>query len=365
MKIKQLIVSLVFALALVTTIVPVSAETKKDEPVYVTTSNSELADKFASDNVYELVETLDENTIADLQTLKLGNGILIENLESDNALNTYFYPVFLNDTFKYIMRVVDNGYADYTGFLSIGGVEQIKGLGETTSYTNPATLYQSNGNLAYFTKNNVDILLKDNESYSAPNVDVAKQLKNRRNSSITINVAEKSDLVIAKPNLTKSVEPKSYAVLPIDYKETQGQNNWCSAYVSASAARFMTGNSSITAATIAKATGAGTWDTIEWTPLVSWWSGKGYNFNYWNGQVGSGTVATDLANRKPVYSAYKWYDGGWHYHALLIHGINGSTVKVWNPWYSYSESASSTTFQYTSSGGTTMTMYMFGRYSKK
>lgn len=155
-------------------------------------------------------------------------------------------------------------------------------------------------------------------------------------------------------------------MLTIDYKEMQStsSNNWCTAYVSASAARLMLGDSSIRARTIAQYTGAQEEDVIDLPKLVNWWATKGYKFSYYNGQVGAATVAADLSNRRPLWTAYQWYNNGWHGHALLIHGINGNNYTVWNPWYNYSEAASATNFTYTNWGGITMTMYMFGRHSK-
>ena len=156
---KKLMLSI--ALSLMISMIPASASTPEDESIYVTTQESTEADKFASENVYELVETLAENTYQDLQTIKLGNGILVENPESQLTLNTYFYPVYVNDSFKYVLRVVDNGQSQYTGFLSIGAVEEIKKLSSISDYNNPITLYQSNGNLAYFTSHEDGVLIKD------------------------------------------------------------------------------------------------------------------------------------------------------------------------------------------------------------
>ncbi len=360
----KFILSVAFTLLL--SVLSVSANESDTYSIYVTTQNSEKADEFAAKNVYELVETLNENTFEELQTIKLGNGILIENTEFENTLDTFFYPVFIDDTFKYILRVVDGGNNEYNGFLSIGAVEEIKSLSGESDYNNPITIYQSNGNLAYFNKHKDGILLRDPISdKNEPKQETLIALKNQRNAKIISNVNEISELVIEKPIENRMIEPRATGWLVIDYKETQGNNSWCSAYVNASAARFMTKNTSIVAKTIATYAGVGINDAIPWDSLVKWWGTKGYNFNYYSGQVGPGTVYADVSNRKPLFSAYKWYSGGWKYHALLIHGVDGNNLKVWNPWYSFSESASGTTFKYTSNSGITMDMYMFGRYSKK
>lgn len=48
-------------------------------------------------------------------------------------------------------------------------------------------------------------------------------------------------------------------------------------------------------------------------------------------------------------------------HALLIHGIEGSRRRVWNPWYSYSEwSVDAVTYK--SARGTTMKTRGYGIY---
>lgn len=363
---KKIMLSI--ALSLMISMIPTSASTPEDESIYVTTQESTEADKFASENVYELVETLAENTHQDLQTIKLGNGILVENPESQLTLNTYFYPVYVNDSFKYVLRVVDNGQSQYIGFLSISAVEEIKKLSSISNYNNPITLYQSNGNLAYFTSHEDGVLIKNTISEeNKPDKSIMLSLRKQRNVKTTVDVNETSSIPVVKPVRSREIQPRAYAVLTIDYKEMQStsSNNWCTAYVSASAARLMLGDSSIRARTIAQYTGAQEKDVIDLPKLVNWWATKGYNFSYYNGQVGAATVATDLSNRRPLWTAYKGYvKGVYIQHALLIHGINGNNYTIWNPWYNYSEAASAINFTYQTANGDTMTMYMFGRHSK-
>ncbi len=362
---KKFVLSVAFALLL--SVLSVSGNESENGSIYVTTQRSEEADEYASKQVYELVELAHENSLQELETIKLGNGILVENPENEAVLETFFYPVFVNDEFKYVLRVVDYKADGYAGYLGVMGVDEIKSLGKISNQNDPVSLYQSNGNLAYYSSSNKGVLSREpiadnNEPYE----DTLNTLKRKRSNKITIDANEISDLVVEKPDDSKKIEPRVWKYLTIDYLEKQGNNNWCSGYVNANVARFFTYNTTIKAKDFATYAGVSTTSPIPLDKIKLWWQSKGYNFNYANGTVHINTVISDISSRKPVFGGYQYYKNSqWNYHAILIHGYEGNSVRVWNPWYTKSESANGANHTYTTIDGLTMTMYMYGRYSKR
>ena len=79
----------------------------------------------------------------------------------------------------------------------------------------------------------------------------------------------------------------------------------------------------------------------------------------YSGSITNSSLHGYLRGGNPVHWSMDVSGGGTH--ALLIHGIEGSRRRVWNPWYSYSEwSVDAVTYK--SARGATMKTRGYGIY---
>lgn len=143
----------------------------------------------------------------------------------------------------------------------------------------------------------------------------------------------------------------------INIQETQGNNSWCAAYVTATALRYKTGIN-VSASNIMSYYGKGVNDGCSISMIKDYCSKKGVKFDgTYSGVITNSNLHGHLRGGNLVYGGYISGDSR---HALLIHGINDNKRLVWNPWYSYSEWTSTTnTYK---ANGLTFTMYRYGTY---
>ena len=172
-----------------------------------------------------------------------------------------------------------------------------------------------------------------------------------------------SSQLIFQTKLAFFVKPQTRAtsynyMLNINILETQGSTNWYFAYVTATALRYKDKN--VRASTITNYFNFGTQTALSVDNAKKYRKTKGVTYDgRYSGSIMNSSLHGYLRGGNPVHWSMDVSGGG--NHALLIHGIEGSRRRVWNPWYSYSEwSVDAVTYK--SAGGTTMKTRGYGMY---
>lgn len=199
--------------------------------------------------------------------------------------------------------------------------------------------------------NSASLLMKDPEG----------ELLSGKNAS-----DEKNNLSIVSPSeitavclQSKTQARSSSAYLNLSIIETQGNNSWCGAYVTAAIIRYLNGSTTVPTASglmamfYRRPTSSNQFP-MEYT--VTYAESMGYHPTKRISMLGSSEVFAQINSRRPLYlnMPKQSTDGTFAYHALVLHGYSRThdTYSVWNPWYSYSETMDMITKTYTTPNGT-------------
>ena len=265
----------------------------------------------------------------------LGSGFSVY----DDSSVFYLYPVFVNNTVKYVYRVYKYGDS-YSGVISEILAEELNNHFKTISGV--VSFYMLDGDLVAYNGNSSIVVS------SSP---VPKKLDSEVNSHI-FTFPKSSTQILVNPytSLKKSslfnlfnIQPRASISLPIDYLDRQGNQPWCAAFTSACILRYMTGNTNITGAYIA---GHGHIFGDQEVPLSvirSYANMHGVSVgNYINGTPAPSTVHNQMLLRCPIYLGMISERNSNNKHAVVLHGVDGNNFIIRNPWYGFSE-----TFIYT------------------
>lgn len=176
-------------------------KTEESEPqfIYVNTQKSQQADAYASKNVYRKTISFLEPPFHGIPTIQLGHGISVENPENEDISETYFYPVFVDQEFRFVLRVVAYKTEGYEGYLSAIDVDELKSLRKVSDYHHPISLYQSNGCLAYYSDTENGVLSCYPSDNRVPNEETLLFLKNQNKAKSICNMSEITDLDVWIP----------------------------------------------------------------------------------------------------------------------------------------------------------------------
>ncbi|NDO41600.1 hypothetical protein CWE04_03050 [Thomasclavelia cocleata] len=327
------------------------------ETLLIKTEDTSLVDQYAKNTVYELLLTHTNYDYEICNSIKLGGGIKVYNQEN---LNYYLYPIFINERVRYVYRIVHDEKG-YSGIVSELLAYQFNELIETKTKNNVIAI--SNNDLVVSSDDNIIVWSNDKLN----NVEYSKEyimyLSKEKKS-----VMEKDVLsFIEIPKKTLKVEARAYYNLAIDYKDVQGSNPWCGGHVAANIIRYMTGNTTVYASTIAKFGGVSANSSISRSLIKNYAAAvPGILVSEYNG-VGNLTysvVEGQLKVKRPIYGAFHYANNSSARHAIVVHGIDGGTVKVRNPWYAYSETYPLTNYAYVAANGQKMIQDGFMTFAK-
>lgn len=321
-----------------------AASTTSNSVRVLTTSSMSEANQFAIDTYQDFLDShCYFNGTTDNLHACLGSGFMVESISSTNSAQYYLFPIYVNDTVKYVYRVYkyDN---QFSGVLSELLANEINAIFKTTS--DDVVFIESNENLVVVSNLEYKVIRKDPENKNISSSDISKvrntffvESKNRSISSI--NQINPSDFLSAsKSSLTSAfnIEPRATGILTIDYLEDQGSEPWCSGYVTANILRFMTGDSSIRVTDIANYGLVSTLEGFSLTTLQNFSSTKGITMsNYITGEIAPTPLYNlYLSERRPVYLGLQSIATG-NRHAVVLHGVDGDYYYIRNPWYQMSE----------------------------
>lgn len=281
------------------------AKAEENDMLYFKTIKSEVADTYAKETVYDFL--IAESTIKPIlnEKITMGQGIYVQET-SNESIPTYYYPIYIDNKLTYVYRIFDDGTTIVNS--KTGSVEAFRTKAEFRS----ASAFKP------------------------------------------VDISDKTSFFV-KPQTRAT----SYNyMLNINIVETQGSTNWCFAYVTATALRYKGKN--VRASTITNYFNLGTQTALSVDNAKKYCKTKGVTYDgRYSGSIMNSSLHGYLRGGNPVHWSMDVSGGG--NHALLIHGIEGSRRRVWNPWYSYSEwSVDAVTYK--SAGGTTMKTRGYGMY---
>lgn len=338
---------------LCTTILTVNAneDNNADETLYYKTISYQTADDYVKRNVGDFLSSEMKITNFNLNDVKIGKGIYVEDFIEEN-LPLFYYPIFINNKLEYIFRIYDDGTGNYTGAFGKNLVTEV--LENASNNAEHAKRWAvSNGNELTVTENgDYKVIIKSKQEESVDE-EVISNFRAKRNSV----EFENTNIFTSDIDFVKYPSSRAYWVYNISYVETQGNQQWCYGFVTTMAIRTIAGNS-VKTKDMAAAYGVKPEKGFT-TEQVKKYSSK-YGVSYaglYSGTITATTVYNEVSKWNLVLGSYQ---SGNYYHALLLHGVDGSKVRIWNPYNKYSEWI--TNIKTYNGSGRSWKMYAYGYY---
>lgn len=348
MKLRKIILSLSCAFICMCSL-PSNIKANEEERYFITIEDSK-ADQYVSDTIGDFINLESGSLGYYLNNVNIGKGIYVANFDEENMLPSFYYPLYVNDNIEYVYRIYDDGTGTYQGIFGKTYAEEVKEYA-SKSKEGAGLWTADNDNELLLTENSSQTIAKSKFEQKANGYNLSDYEKKRSLNFVTADVTDTIEF-------TKRPQPRVYWDRSISYVEKQGNHPWCAAYVAAAAIREMA-NGGVRAKSLMDYFGAGQNDACSPAMIRQYSAVYGINFSMYNGVTSASKILSVIEKWNLVYGGYSSNIGN---HALLIHGIDGNKVHVWNPWNLYSEwSSSAGTYK---SGGTTFSMYRYGHFIK-
>lgn len=367
-----LICAILFLMAIA---VPASASNQPSQTALFieTTIVPEEAIEYACTNAYRFMcsSIYDGGTNIDsILLLQLGSPFALTNTES--GLTQYYFPVFDDNCIIATLRVysVDGVYY---GIYSSVLVDELNALITRTSAKAPARLSVETGNLMVTIDGKKDLLWE-----CPPRVETEIRASGASSSklgshSFSSDINERSHVII---NCFDSIEfekssiqeperginsfpPYRYLGFAPFLIETQGQEPWCTAYVTAFIVRYLDNDTTTpTAASVMAAAypnKSNEWRLTHMLPdpkAVAYYNSCGFLATLVLSQISDSAVRTAIVGHKPIHllcSEVTTFSN----HSLALVGYNDITsiLRIWNPWYDHAEDMDDDTKIYAAGNG--------------
>lgn len=291
-----------------------------------------------------------------------------------NGNKTSIFPITENGIVKYVFYINKSKDGTYNTKISKFLADEIENLRNDNLNNESISFIEKNGDI-YIEKNE-----KIDKIYTLPIRPEIEDLSNSDSLKQEIELAETENTAIEPitdisplplANISRSVTSNSYGVR-IDWlvHETQGRNNWCSAYA---AAMILNNKNDIRLTKVAdmvKWGKKGTWDSFSYTDIIKYANTRGVYPYYVGRPMRWGEVETQAKKSNAIWGAWEGVSGEvkgkWHaidvigtYQAPIWGQIGAKQTAyfVWNPWYSTPELCNSTTNTYYIVGGSFVWRY--------
>lgn len=349
-KIKKIFICLMLLCASLLTM-NASEVNEKNEVLYYQTFSYQMADDYVEKNIGDFISSEMKISNFNINDVKIGKGIYVEDFIDDN-LPLFYYPVFINNKLEYVFRIYDDGTDNYTGAFGKNLVDEV--LKNASNDAEHAKLWAvSNGNELVISKNgDYEVIVK-----SKLNEPIESEIISNYNKKRSKDIFISANISDCNMDFVKYPSSRAYWVYNISYVETQGNNEWCYGFVTTMAIRTMAGNS-VRTKNMAAAYGLSTDKGFTNEQVREYCSRYGVSYaGLYSGTITASTVYNEVSKWNLVIGSYKCSNLR---HALLLHGIDGSKVRVWNPWRAYSEWV--TNIKTYNTSGKSWSMYAYGYY---
>lgn len=312
--------------------------------------------QYAQSNLYSFIVDISDqegsNNIIQPDLICLGSPFSI-NKENDNDIDVYYFPIIYENKILYTLRVYKNDDTNYTGILSKYLANELQTLTYETSINNPVELSLNNGNIIKEINNINEVLISSPIENNMVNYsNIYKKSSQVSNKSI---INARNLLNFEKNFSEQNLKSNSSKYLYLDLAETQGNNNWCCAYVGSSIIRYKTSYKvyaedlmkyyypNVTISNLKE-------KALSKDKLISYAKIKGLSPKMYSSNAGLLDVISEIDNNCPIYLSC---NGNGDYlgknHALALRGYNTNTQKysIWNPWNNFYETMPVDTRMYT------------------
>ena len=298
--------------------------------------------EYATENIGRFIYGNDNYDVSEVDTFMLGGPFSF----SQSDANIFYFPVYADGEFLYLLRVYSAYDGEIYGVLSTNLVSEIKSLSGETSFNQPMYLNMTEGDIIA-TVNGVSTTL-----YSYPEgiyVDNPQHI-----SATDENSTEELDVEEITPKVTFTLptynSPRALTSRYLNlfvgkngyYLETQqsGQE-WCAAYASAAIMRYVAASGSIPASVKARdimeyfyGSDVSNSDSINPVQIVQFANFYGLRPLYEESSLTSEKLIKEMTFARPTYMGMRNTAGSFR-HAVVLRGFdsNAQTYSIWNPWY--------------------------------
>lgn len=281
---------------------------------------------YVRNNVTRFVMSMDETVKLSYDEVKVGKPFTY----GESATNLYTFPVFCGNQIVYTFRVAYTPSGEISGTMSTFLVDELnKYMGETTEST-PLLLEVVDGTLVASLGEMTETIAEFPEDELLADLTTLTSAQERRTLA-TFNAADHLDVDL-NWNLTRAT-PKYIALSLTEY---QGENSWCSAYVTAAILRTINGGS-LTAQQVMQyyyGSNPSTSQSLS-MPLAAAYArdvGGLTAATYTSNGLSNADLIDQLESDWPVYlSMENRTTSGYHAIALRGYSLATSTWSVWNP----------------------------------
>lgn len=247
-----------------------------------------------------------------------------------NAL-VYHFPIICDGEITYVFRVFPDGDS-YSGVISKMFAKELTELGEYTSVAEP--MYISNKN------DDIIATIGDMEYMIFENVGQSNAVSTITTTSVeqlqVVDITETTELTI---NTAQTRDIMEYINLGIT--ETQGNNQWCTAYCLAACIRCQTDYTVNATDCMEAALGTySTSDEFPWTKVKTVALQYGLSPTVLTATTSNAVLIREMTEGSPVIQGMTTSSG--YIHVVVLRGYSSaaSTWSIWNPHYSYYENYS-------------------------
>lgn len=330
-----------------------SEKTNHNPVLYVATKeiNKRIIDYAITqkDRVYESLPQVVGNwsKIRNKKSITYGRAFKINDI--------IYIPIISNNTIIALLEIVDEGSNEYSWILSIDFSEGLNRLSGITSKQNPAILYAAKRDIYAHVSGYDDVNLT-----GVSNCETNKFITDISNDEVVdILSPENRKLITYNDGTFRSSTVGTSRYLNIDFKEIQGDDSWCAAYVGACIMRYKCVNTY--AKSILKWAYPGVNNnelrdrSISWRQLTGYAMEKGFKVVNADRTFSMKEVKGQIDAGLPLYLGTYNKKNTDNRHAFALRGYNTSTktYSVWNPWCNYHSVMSSESKSIPARGGIT------------
>ncbi len=91
--------------------------------MYFLTFESRRADKYVEEHIGQLLNSESKINPIDLDTVRVGAGVYVEDFDNKTSLPMFYYPVFINNSLSYVFRIYEDINGEYTSVLGLESVD--------------------------------------------------------------------------------------------------------------------------------------------------------------------------------------------------------------------------------------------------
>ncbi len=279
---------------------------------------------FAEENVSTFVLSMGESL--NYEDIIVGAPFAFADYNAD----VYYFPIICDGEVTYLFRVYPDGES-FSAAISSFLAADIEELSALTSADSPLYLNLTDNKIIASVGTKEYVLFEYPEGAVAGNQ--AMPMSEIEYQAVDIKEASEIELNLMQARVF-------YQYINLDLLETQGDDEWCTAYCLASIIRLQT-SYYVTArgcAIIAMGSNPSTSTAFPWTSISTVAKQYGMTPTVLTTTASNSVLMTQLNAGNPVITAM---DSGNYKHAVLLRGYStAGTWSIWNPWYNFYETYS-------------------------